>query len=371
MPVSHPTRDRQQRRTATTPTRCSWRCPTTGPSHRATSGYAGTASDGLSQLDADHRLTADPLGRQAGNVVQTAPVNPSSDRHDHARARLRPTPAASRHRVAGARARTLRRTSRAYRAELGRPRRGAGRAAPLAAVPDPGALERGRCYLSANVLKASEDKTFPGAVVASLAPPVGAGGGGKGRPAPSYSGSYREIFARDLYEAFTGLLAAGDLSNGAGPSCSSSCASNARRLDAAQLACSTASLAPDSFGDQLDEVSYPILMARQSGLDHDRALTSTTSRRPPTSSSPRPELRLERWEEQGGYSPSTIAAEIAGLPAAAHRRTNGTSPCARLPCDRRPVPAQHQGLDGDDERALLSSAATSSGSPRTATPTPR
>ena len=30
--------------------------------------------------------------------------------------------------------------------------------------------------LSANVLKASEDKTFPGAIVASLASPVGAGG---------------------------------------------------------------------------------------------------------------------------------------------------------------------------------------------------
>jgi GH15 family glucan-1,4-alpha-glucosidase len=30
-----------------------------------------------------------------------------------------------------------------------------------------------------------------------------------------------------------------------------------------------------------------------------------------------PSFGPERWEEQGGYSPSTIAAEIAGLVAAA------------------------------------------------------
>ena len=63
------------------------------------------------------------------------------------------------------------------------------------------------------MLKASEDKTFPGAIVASLASPWGqavpAGTDSGGEPA--YFGSYREVFSRDLYEAFTGLLADGDL----------------------------------------------------------------------------------------------------------------------------------------------------------------
>ena len=69
-------------------------------------------------------------------------------------------------------------------------------------------------YESVNVVKASEDKTFPGAIAAGLASPWGqsvpAGtlSGGK----PMYFGSYREVFARDLYEAFTGLLVAGDIS---------------------------------------------------------------------------------------------------------------------------------------------------------------
>src|SRR5207302_8034961 len=46
-------------------------------------------------------------------------------------------------------------------------------------------------YVSANVLKASEDKTFPGAVVASMASPWGQAVAA-GDPANTYFGSYRE-----------------------------------------------------------------------------------------------------------------------------------------------------------------------------------
>ena len=60
------------------------------------------------------------------------------------------------------------------------------------------------------MLKASEDKTFPGAIVASLASPWGQAISA-GDPNNTYFGSYREVFARDLYEAWTGLVAAGDL----------------------------------------------------------------------------------------------------------------------------------------------------------------
>ena len=48
-------------------------------------------------------------------------------------------------------------------------------------------------------LKAAEDKTFPGAVVASLASPWGQAVSA-GDPAQTYFGSYREVFARDLYD---------------------------------------------------------------------------------------------------------------------------------------------------------------------------
>jgi hypothetical protein len=75
--------------------------------------------------------------------------------------------------------------------------------------------------------------------------------------------------------------------------------------------------APDSFNTQLDECAYPILMADQLGLtdamlyaDHIKPAANFIVSHGPASGP-------ERWEEQGGYSPSTIAAEIAGLVAAA------------------------------------------------------
>ncbi len=65
-------------------------------------------------------------------------------------------------------------------------------------------------YLNANIIKASEDKSFPGAIVASISSPWGQAVSA-GDPNNLYFGSYREVFARDVYEAWTGLLLDGDL----------------------------------------------------------------------------------------------------------------------------------------------------------------
>ncbi len=170
------------------------------------------------------------------------------------------------------------------------------------------------------MLKASEDKTFPGAVVASLASPWGqainAGDDVNGKPV--YYGSYREVFARDSYEAFTGFLADGDLATAR---------AQARfLLDDQQLPTGeiprnsllNGKAAPDTGGDQLDETADPILMAYLSGLGGDDTLW--TEHIKPAADflvAHGPSFGVERWEEQSGYSPSTIAAEIAGLTAAA------------------------------------------------------
>ena len=129
-------------------------------------------------------------------------------------------------------------------------------------------------YLSANVIKASEDKTFPGAIVAGLASPWGQAVSA-GDPTNTYFGSYREVFARDLYEAWTGLLADGDPQT----------ARDAMHFlfDLQQLpdgsmprnSLINGMVAPDSFGTQLDECSYPILMANQMGMT-DADSTPTT-----------------------------------------------------------------------------------------------
>ena len=135
-------------------------------------------------------------------------------------------------------------------------------------------LARPHYYLSANVLKASEDKTFPGAIVASLASPwgqsvpAGTTAGGE----PSYFGSYREVFSRDLYEAFTGLLADGDLATAR--------AAALFLFDRQQLpdgamprnSLLNGKAAPDTGGTQLDETAYPILMAYLAGLGGDATL---------------------------------------------------------------------------------------------------
>ena len=205
------------------------------------------------------------------------------------------------------------------------------------------------------MLKASEDKTFPGAIVASLASPWGqsvpagvlAGG------APSYFGSYREVFARDLYEAFTGLLADGDVATAK--------AATLFLFDRQQLpsgAMPRNSLlngepAPDTGGLQLDEVSYPILMAYLTGLGGDAALWQDHIR--PAADflvANGPSDGVERWEEQGGYSPSTIAAEIAGLTAASAIATSHGDPArARL----------YQATADDFQRTIKSWTVTTTG----------
>jgi glucoamylase len=171
-------------------------------------------------------------------------------------------------------------------------------------------------YLQANVIKASEDKTFAGAFVAGLGSPWGQAVSA-GKPEATYFGSYREVFARDLYETFTALMADGDRAS----------ARDAVRFlfDRQQLpdglmprnSLVNGKLAPDSFNTQLDEVAYPILMAVQAGLT-DRA-TYENGVKPAANHviAHGPAAGPERWEEQDGYSPSTIAAEIAGLIASA------------------------------------------------------
>ncbi len=165
--------------------------------------------------------------------------------------------------------------------------------------------------MAAMVLAAHEDKTHRGAMIASLTIPWGdAVDASKGNV-----GGYHLVWSRDLYHVATAFLAMGDR------------AAAARALDYLF----TVQQKPDgSFPQnswldgrpywgslQLDEVAYPLLLAWQLGRTdgetwkaHVRPAAEFILARGPST----PE---ERWEEEGGYSPSTIAAEIAGLIAAA------------------------------------------------------
>ena len=290
------------------------------PAQAASVGYAGTASDGLTQLDAAHALTS-YTSAPDGHIVATEDVTPGPGREVTLALGFGRSQAQSVSVAEGSLSHPFALTAAkyvlgwaVYDAGLRRPASSFAGLTPARAA----SLDR-YYYLSANVLKASEDKTYPGAIVASLASPwgqsvpAGVTSGGE----PSYFGSYREVFARDLYEAFTGLMADGDVATAR--------AATLFLFDHQQLpdgamprnSLLNGKAAPDTGGTQLDEAAYPILMAQEAGLggdatlwqDHIRSAADFLVANGPSDG-------VERWEEQAGYSPSTIAAEIAGLTAA-------------------------------------------------------
>jgi len=144
------------------------------PFAAVSSGFVGTASDGLTQLDADHTLIPTDSA-MAGNVEQTAAVMPS--RHGEFTLALGfGTTQASAVKTAGA---TVRAPLGALAGKYAAGWRSydAGLRRPSSHLPGLTGEQRAdavrRYYLSANVVKASEDKTFAGAIVASLASPWG------------------------------------------------------------------------------------------------------------------------------------------------------------------------------------------------------
>ncbi|MGZ4237038.1 MAG: glycoside hydrolase family 15 protein [Solirubrobacteraceae bacterium] len=281
----------------------------------ASVGYAGTSSDGQHMLDSAHALTQYDAAPN-GHVALTAAVR--LDRHHSADLALGFATTNKRAlRVAGdavdqsfdkAWSRYERQWQR-YDSRLRRP------------SPKLGFAAARQYYRSVNVVKASEDKTFHGAIAAGLASPWGQAVAANTivNGKPHYFGSYREVFARDLYEAFTGLLVAGDVRTAR--AATRFLFEDQQQADGSmpRNSLENGKVAPDTGGTQLDETSYPILMDWQSGLAGDRGLYRKHVI--PAADflvSHGPSFGVERWEEQNGYSPSTIAAEIAGLTAAAH-----------------------------------------------------
>ncbi|MEP7179592.1 MAG: glucodextranase DOMON-like domain-containing protein, partial [Pseudonocardiales bacterium] len=288
------------------------------PFGTVSSGFVGTATDGLAQLDATHTLAPAYDTATGGNVEQSAEL----DRGEHGDVTLALGFGTSQGAAVATAGATLRTPLRQLAADYARGwvrydsglRRVSRHLAGLSHRRQRAAVRQ--YYLSANVVKASEDKTFPGAIVASLASPWGQAVSA-GDPNNTYFGSYREVFARDLYEAWTALLTDGDLAT----------ARDATRFLFLRQQLADGSMprnslvngkaAPDTFNTQLDEAAYPILMALQSGLAGDATLWPHIQAAANFLISHGPSFGPERWEEQSGYSPSTIAAEIAGLVAGA------------------------------------------------------
>jgi glucoamylase len=164
--------------------------------------------------------------------------------------------------------------------------------------------------MAAIVVKALEDKTTRGGNVASLSVPWGGGGNGN-----TGGTGYRMIWSRDLYHVFTAYLAIGDK------------AAAERALDFlfkiqqkedGSFPQNSSLNGKEGWGSlQMDEVGYPLIMAWQIGKFDKETYEKHVKKAADFIVAKGPFSPQERWEERPGYSPSTIAAQIAGLVCAA------------------------------------------------------
>jgi glucoamylase len=163
-------------------------------------------------------------------------------------------------------------------------------------------------YHSVEVIKMAEDKTHPGAIVASLALPWGDNVDDEPRDA-----GYRKVWPRDLYHAARALIAAGDMETALDVA---RFMRKQQQSDGSMPQNTDLDGVPIWPGQQLDETADAVLL---SALLADRL---PADQRPDIAAaaayiaSHGPATQQERWEESSGFSPATIAAEIAALRAA-------------------------------------------------------
>jgi len=173
--------------------------------------------------------------------------------------------------------------------------------------------DKGNLYHSSfSLILAHEDKSYPGALIASLSIPWGEAAGDKDQ------GGYHLVWTRDMVNSASALLASGES------------ATPLRALIYLAVCQQEDGGFPQNFwvngnpywrGIQLDEVAFPILLALR--LSQQNALqefdpypmvlkaASYLLRHGPVT-------QQERWEEASGYSPSTLASNIAALIGAAY-----------------------------------------------------
>ncbi len=161
--------------------------------------------------------------------------------------------------------------------------------------------------LSRCVLLAHEDKVFTGAIIASLSIPWGEERG------DGELGGYHLVWTRDLVQSASALLASGQVATARHALIWLSCI---QQPDGSFPQNSWMDGKPYWSGLQLDETAAPALLAwrlwRANGLKEfsPRTVLKRSARFLMLQG---PVTQQERWEEQSGYSPSTLAVVIAGL----------------------------------------------------------
>lgn len=173
--------------------------------------------------------------------------------------------------------------------------------------------DEGHLYsASCQLLLAHEDKIYQGAMIASLAIPWG-----HVRSDEEGAGGYHLVWPRDITQSTMALLAIGNKET---PLRSLIYLATAQQPDGGFAQNFWIDGTPFWKGVQLDEAAFPILLAYRlwkedalAGFDPLPMIVSATNylvRQGPVTGQ-------DRWEENSGYSPSTLAVCIAALIAAA------------------------------------------------------
>jgi glucoamylase len=141
------------------------------------------------------------------------------------------------------------------------------------------------------------------------------------------SGAYHLVWARDLYQVATAQLAAGD--RAAAERELDFLFERQQRPDGSFPQNSTVSGTEHWTKLQLDEVAFPLVLAWQLGRRDARTYREHVVPAASFIARAGPKTQQERWENQAGFSPATIAAEVAGLICAADlARANGDAASA-------------------------------------------
>ena len=175
------------------------------------------------------------------------------------------------------------------------------------AATDSGKLMR----ISENMLLTHEDKTYSGAFIASASIPWGAS------KSDDDLGGYHLVWTRDMVQTASAMLACGRTDTARRALVYLACT---QRPDGSFAQNFWIDGTPYWTGIQLDEVAFPIILAwrlwKLKGLGQfdifpfvESAAAFLVRYAPVT--------QQERWEENAGYSPSTLAAVISGLICAA------------------------------------------------------
>lgn len=269
---------------------------------RASSGYQGT-SDGWSDLKDDFKLDHAYQRAVDGNVMQAAELPASAAAQPFTLAlgfgtRGPLARAAAEGSLKQGFARTLDHYNTGWRNYLAR----------LKTVE---AKYRDQYQMAAMMLKAHEDKTYRGAGVASLTVPWG----DAADASEPNVGGYHNVWSRDLYQVATAFLAMGDKE--AADRALDYLFKVQQKPDGSFPQNSWLDGRPFWNSVQMDEVAYPLILAHELGRTDAETFEKHVKPAANYLIKHGPATPQERWEEESGYSPSTIAAEIAGLVSAA------------------------------------------------------